>query len=90
MEIDMSTFTTSVPFPPFSSTVIPTASSLTSGTINHVACGGAMDCTITDAAGNLLIAVKTNVPSNFPVNLPFSGGSPVITQRTPSDITVNF
>lgn len=86
----MTTFTTSVPFPPSTLTVVQNASSLTSGTINHVSCGGAVDAEIHDAAGNVLATFKANAAATFPVSLPFSGGSPVVVQRSPSDITLTY
>lgn len=86
----MNTFTSSVPYPPATSPILEWSSVTTNGTITGVSCGGAMDCTITDAAGNFLASFKTSTPGTFPVSLPFSHGAPRVVQRTPYDIAVTF
>ncbi|WP_144139138.1 hypothetical protein [Paraburkholderia sp. BCC1884] len=82
----MTTAETSVMFPPANVTF----TSETSGTVTSVSCGGPIDAEIRSAAGTLLAAFKAPAAASFPVSVAFTGGTPYIVQRTPSDITLTF
>lgn len=80
------TYRTHAPYPPTSTPVGDVAS----GTITNIACGGPCIAQITTAAGALLMSISSQEPINMPVSLAFTGGAPVVTQQTGSDIVVTI
>lgn len=87
-----STVPTYAPFPPKTSQV-NTPNGESSGTIVGISSGGPANFTLYNAAGAVLMqADYAEAPGAvpFPVNIPFSGGAPYVTQTTPSSITFFF
>jgi hypothetical protein len=84
-----STVPTYVPFPPKTSQV-NTPNGNPSGTITGIAGGGPANFTLTNAAGEFMMAMDQPAAFNVPVSLAFTGGAPSVTQTTPSAIQFTF